>query len=164
MAKIDYHIRAAGPDDAKSISELIQELARYEKLAHESRPDPAALRTHLDQSSAPYCEAILAIEKPSGRPVGFALFFPSYSTFLTNFGLYLEDLFVEPAFRKAGIGQALLARVVEIALERGCQRVEWSVLDWNELAIGFYRQLGATYMDNWTTMRLTGEALCEFGR
>ena len=159
MDGVDFHIRDAEPDDAEAISELIQELAKYEKLAHESHPDPDALRQHLDRSSTPYCEAILAMEDATDKPVGFALFYPSYSTFLTNFGLYVEDLFVEPAFRKAGIGQALLARVVEIALERGCQRVEWSVLDWNELAIGFYRQLGATSLEEWTTMRLSGDAL-----
>ena len=162
MARFSFRIREAVPDDAPVIAGLIDELATYERLAHESRPNPEALRRHLDPGSNPRCEALLAVESPGGSPIGFALFFPSYSTFLTEFGLYLEDLFVRPAFRRAGVGKALLARVVELARERGCERVEWSVLTWNDSAIEFYRRLGANSKDDWVTMRLSGEALRRF--
>jgi len=157
-----FEIRVADPSDAEEITRLIDGLAEYERLAHESRPDPEALRRHLGKEANPRCEALLAADIPSGRSVGFALYFYSYSTFLTRFGLYLEDLFVEPEYRGRGIGKALFARVVDVARMRGCERVEWSVLNWNESAIGFYRRFGAAPMDDWTTMRLTGRALQEF--
>jgi diamine N-acetyltransferase len=157
-----FSIRAASPADAHEIARLIDGLAAYERLAHESKPDPEAIRRHLDPASSPRCDALLAFADGVDRPIGFALFFYSYSTFLTRFGLYLEDLFVEPAFRGRGIGKALLSRVVDIARENECGRVEWSVLDWNEDAIGFYLSLGAIAMDEWTTMRLAGDALRRF--
>jgi len=162
MSETTFSIRGATPADAEEIARLIDGLAAYERLAHESKPDPEAIRRHLDPATSPRCNALLALADGVDRPIGFALFFFSYSTFLTRFGLYLEDLFVEPAYRGRGIGKALLSRVVDIARENGCGRVEWSVLDWNEDAIGFYRSLGATAMDEWTTMRLSGEALSRF--
>jgi GNAT superfamily N-acetyltransferase len=114
------------------------------------------LQEHLFGEN-PYCEVLIA-EDASG-PAGFALYFFNYSTFLTAPGIYLEDLFVLPERRGAGVGRALLTRLAQIALERGCARLEWSVLDWNEPAIGFYRRLGARMMDEWTTCRLSGDAL-----
>jgi GNAT superfamily N-acetyltransferase len=155
----EYHIRPAGPGDAEVLVELILGLADYEKLAHEAAPDPAALRAHLRDDARPRCEALLAEEAATRRAIGFALYFPNYSTFLTRWGLYLEDLYVLPAFRGRGVGLALLRRVAEIAVARGCRRLDWSVLDWNAPAIAFYRKLGARPLDDWTTMRLEEEAL-----
>ena len=142
---------------------LILDLADYERLRHEAVPDAEALRAHLDPAAQPRCEAFLA-ENEEGSAIGFALFFHNYSTFLTKFGVYLEDLFVVPAYRGCGIGFALFQRVAEVAVERGCGRLEWAVLDWNTPAITFYERLGAEPLDDWTTMRLTGDALQELGR
>lgn len=150
-------IRAATPDDAPDLVRLINELADYEKLAHESQPDQAVLRAQLADHSRPRIEALVAVV--DDRTVGFALFFHSYSTFLTNFGMYLEDLYVEASRRGQGIGYALLMALVRLAAERGCQRLEWSVLDWNEPAIAFYRQLGAEPLGDWIKMRLDAEAI-----
>lgn len=149
---------AAGPDDADDICDLINGLAEYERLAHESRPDPQALRAHLDPNARPRCEALIA-RTAEGEAIGFALFFHTYSTFLTNWGLYLEDLFVRPAFRGHGIGFALFRQLASIARSRGCARLEWAVLDWNEPARTFYERLGARPMQEWRTMRLSGDAL-----
>ena len=154
-----FTIRPATPDDAEALAGLIRELADYEKLAHEAAPDVRALRDHLSAEAVPRCEALLAERRTSGRAVGFALFFPSYSTFLTRWGIYLEDLYVQPEARSQGVGFALLQRVARVAAERGCERLDWSVLDWNELAIRFYEKLGAEPMSDWTTMRLSGAAL-----
>lgn len=151
-------IRPATPDDAPTLVQLILELAEYEQLRHEADPDAEALRRQLAPDAQPRCEALLA-EARDGAPVGFALFFHNYSTFLTNFGLYLEDLFVRPDHRGQGIGFALLQRVAQIAEERGCQRLDWAVLDWNTPAIDFYEQLGAEPLDDWTTMRLDRTAI-----
>ena len=149
-------IRPATPDDVPTIARLIRGLAEYERLAHRVELDEARLREHLF-GPRPYAEVLLAEE--AGAVVGFALFFPVYSTFLARPGLYLEDLFVEPAQRGRGHGKALLAALARLVLERGYGRLEWSVLNWNEPAIGFYRALGAMPMDEWTVYRLTGDAL-----
>mgnify|MGYP006280124601 CR=1 FL=1 len=151
-------IRRATPDDAPTLVQLILELAEYEKLRHEAEPDAEALRRQLAPDAQPRCEALLA-EAEGGEAVGFALFFHNYSTFLTNFGLYLEDLYVRPEHRGQGLGFGLLQRVAQIADERGCQRLDWAVLDWNEPAIDFYEQLGAEPLDDWTTMRLNRTAI-----
>ena len=147
-------IRPARPADAADIVHLINQLAAYEKLSHESRPDEATLAAQLAPDAAPRIEALVAEDSEAGRCVGFALFFHNYSTFLTNFGLFLEDLFVEPAYRGRGIGLSLFRELAAIAEERGCQRLDWNVLDWNEPAIAFYRKLGASSMSDWVTMRL----------
>ena len=149
-------IRPAVEADVPLVASLIRELAEYERLAHAVDFDEALLRKHLF-GERPYCEVLLA--EDAGRVVGFALFFHNYSTFLGRPGIYLEDLFVEPAYRGRGHGKALLVALARLAVERGCGRLEWAVLDWNEPAIGFYRRLGARPNDDWTIFRLTGEAL-----
>ncbi|MFN8534676.1 MAG: GNAT family N-acetyltransferase [Dehalococcoidia bacterium] len=149
-----YPIRVATPDDIPEIVRLIRGLADYEHLPAE--PNPERLREHLF-GDRPSAEVLIA--EREGRVVGFALFFPNYSTFLTQPGIYLEDLFVEPEHRGVGIGKTLLVRLAAIAVERGCGRLEWAVLNWNEPAIGFYQALGAAALDDWHTRRLTGEAL-----
>jgi len=154
-------LRPAVRADVPEILRLIRALAEYEKLSGEVVATEAALATTLFVDK-PAAEVLLAEDQ--GRAVGFALFFPSYSTFLGKPGLYLEDLFVEPAQRGKGTGKALLKAVAKIAVERGCGRFEWSVLDWNEPAIGFYKSLGAKPMDDWTIMRVTGEALEKLGK
>lgn len=154
---MSFRLRRATSADAPTLCSLINELAVYEKLADESAPDPEALATHLAPDANPRCGAVLA--EVDATAVGFALFYPTYSTFLTNWGVHLEDLFVQPDFRGRGIGFALLERVVHIAADRGAERVEWMVLDWNTLALDFYDRLGAEPLDDWTTMRLSGKAL-----
>ena len=161
---MSFTIRPAGPDDAEALCRLIVELADYEKLAHEAHPEPQALRRHLAPGASPRCEALLAVDDAGGEAFGFALFFPNYSTFLTRWGLYLEDLFVRPSYRGQGAGLALLRGVARRTVERGGQRLDWSVLDWNDLAIDFYRRLGARPLDDWTTFRLEGDALHALGR
>jgi ribosomal protein S18 acetylase RimI-like enzyme len=155
-----YEIRSATPEDATILHGLILELAEYEKLLDEAREgsDAADLRRHLAPDSSPRIEAFLAVDA-SGEAVGFAVCYHHYSTFHTNWGLYLEDLYVRPEQRGRGIGLALMRRVARLAAERGCVRLEWQVLDWNRTAIEFYRSIGADGMDEWTTMRLTGGAL-----
>lgn len=156
-----FTIRPARPDDCPTIDALIRELAVYEKLDHLVKSSPEALRTHIFGSSG-FVEAIVAeLEEATEehRIVGFALFFSTYSTFRGQAGLYLEDLYVQPAFRGTGVGKALLASVAARAVERGCGRLEWSVLNWNEPAIGFYRKLGATPLDEWTMYRIDDEPL-----
>ncbi len=152
----DVTIRAATPDDVPLVVELIKGLADYERLSHEVMATEAALREHLF-GQRPYCEALIA--EDSDGAVGFALFFHTYSTFLALPGLHLEDIFVYPDRRGRGIGKALLACLAQIAVERGCGRVEWTVLNWNEPSIGFYKSLGARLLDDWTICRLDGEAL-----
>lgn len=161
---MSFSLRMAEPDDAGIICDLIHGLADYEKLLHEAHPDPEALRQHLAEDAHPRCETVLADDEITGEVVGFALFFPNYSTFLTRWGIFLEDLYVKPAFRGRGIGLALLRRVAQIAVARGAERLDWSVLDWNTPAIDFYHQLGAKAMDDWTGMRLTGAALQRLGQ
>jgi len=159
---MSFALRAAVPSDAPALVGLINDLAEYEKLSHESVPDVNSLANHLDDNASPKVEAIVAEDTDSGEAIGFALFFPSYSTFLTRWGIYLEDLYVKPDYRGRGVGLALLQRVASIAVERGADRLEWSVLDWNELAIRFYRMIGADPMDDWDRMRLSGTNLKEF--
>jgi GNAT superfamily N-acetyltransferase len=149
-------VRFGRPDDVPTIFSLIEGLAVYEQLRHEMVGTEELLKEHLF-GARPYAEVILA--EVDGRAVGFALFFHNYSTFLTRPGVYLEDLFVLPEERGRGYGKALLTALGRIALERGCGRLEWSVLDWNEPSITFYRALGAVGMDGWTINRVTGEAL-----
>jgi len=153
-------LRRATREDAPAVLRLIRALADYEKLSHEVVASESALAETLFGPD-PAAEVLLAEE--GGRAVGFALFFRNYSTFLGRPGIYLEDLFVEPEWRGRGVGKALLKAVARLAVERGCGRFEWLVLDWNEPAIGFYRSLGARPMDGWTVMRLTGEALRRLG-
>ena len=154
-------IRPAAPEDTATICRLIRELAEYERLADAVVLDEDRLREHLF-GPRPFVESLLAEE--AGETVGFALFFYNYSTFLGRPGLYLEDLFVRPEHRGKGYGKALFSAVARLAVERGCGRMEWSVLDWNEPSIAFYRSFGAIAMDEWTVFRLTGEALEAAGR
>lgn len=149
-------VRPASPDDAGLILAFIKKLADYEKLAHEVVATEKTLRETLF-SAKPAAEVVFA--ELDGQPVGFALFFHNFSTFLAKPGLYLEDLFVIPECRGKGIGKALLIYLAQVAKERGCGRFEWWVLDWNEPAIGFYKSLGAVPMDEWTVNRVTGDAL-----
>jgi GNAT superfamily N-acetyltransferase len=149
-------IRPANGKDVALILALIRELAEYEKLAHEVVATEALLEETL---FGPEPRAFVLIAEVGGAPAGFALFFHNYSTFLGRPGIYLEDLFVRPAFRGSGIGRALLSRLAAIATSRGCGRLEWAVLDWNESAVGFYRNLGAVAMSDWIVHRLAGEPL-----
>lgn len=149
-------IRAASVADTALLLALIRALAEYEKLAHECVASEDSLREHLF-GARPYAEAIIA--EADGEPAGFALFFHNYSTFVGKPGIYLEDLFVQPAFRGLGIGKRLLAEVARIGVERGCGRYEWTVLDWNEPAIRFYQSLGAEMKREWIINRVSGAAL-----
>jgi GNAT superfamily N-acetyltransferase len=137
---------------------LIQALAEYEKLSHAVTGNAEALKEHLFGSRT-YVEAILA--EYAGQAVGFALFFTNYSTFLTQPGIYLEDLFVLPEYRRKGIGKAMLTCLANLAVERGCGRLEWSVLDWNEPAIAFYQRMGASILEDWRICRVTNESLTQ---
>ena len=152
-------IHPADPNDVSILYELIKALAEYEKLSHEVVGSESDLQDHLF-GPRPYAEAILA--KVEGQPVGFALFFHNYSTFLMQPGIYLEDLFVLPQYRRQGIGKRLIAYVGKIALARKCGRFEWNVLDWNEPAIAFYKGIGAEIKPEWRLCRVTGEALAAF--
>jgi GNAT superfamily N-acetyltransferase len=151
-------IRAATRVDVPLILTFIRELADYEKLAHEVVAEAEGLSETLF-GRQPRAEVLIA--ELDRAPAGFALFFHNYSTFLGRPGIFLEDLFVRPEFRGRGVGRALLGRLAAIATSRGCGRLEWAVLDWNESAIGFYRKLGATAMSDWTVYRLTGEPLAK---
>jgi GNAT superfamily N-acetyltransferase len=148
----DYIRRAAGPRDVPELLRLIHALAVYEKLEDMAVGTPARLHASLF-GPRPACEAVMA--ERGGRSVGFALFFTTFSTFLCKPGLYLEDLFVEPEHRGAGIGKALLRHLAGLAVERGCGRLEWRVLDWNEPSIRFYRSLGAVLLPEWELVRMT---------
>ena len=149
-------IRPANPDDCQQIFDFICELAEFENLRHEVSGSAQQLQESLF-GAQPYAEVLIA--EYQQQAAGFALFFHNYSTFLTQPGIYLEDLFVKPQFRSFGIGQALLVRLAEIARERDCGRLEWWVLDWNKRAAEFYRRLGAEAMDDWLVYRLSGDAL-----
>ena len=151
-----FSLRFATPDDVPVILALIRGLAEYERLAHEVVATEALLRETLF-SARPVAEVILAFSDEEAA--GFALFFHNYSTFLARPGVYLEDLFVFPKFRGRGLGRVLLSRLARIAVDRGCGRLEWSVLDWNVDAIRFYRSVGAEPMSDWTVNRVTGDAL-----
>lgn len=162
---VTFEIRSATRADVPKIFSLIQALAEYEKLADQVTGSAEELASHLFVEpeggvvNRGYIEAIVA--DFSGQLVGFALFLHNYSTFLTKPGIYLEDLFVLPEHRGDGIGKALITKVAEIAVERGCGRLEWSVLDWNEPAIGFYQRMGATVLPDWRICRVTGDALTQ---
>ena len=149
-------IRSARSEDVATILAFIRGLAEYEKLLHEVTADEDRLRATLF-GARPAAEVLIA--ESSGRPIGFALFFTSYSTFLAKPGLYLEDLFVLPEARGDGVGGALMTALAKLCIDRDYGRFEWSVLDWNEPAIAFYRRLGAIPLDAWTVQRLTGAAL-----
>jgi GNAT superfamily N-acetyltransferase len=149
-------IRSVRPDDVPAVLSLIRALARYEKLEHEVVGTEEDLWEHLFGA---HPRAEVALVEDGGGIAAFALFFHNYSTFLCKPGLYLEDLFVLPDHRRKGYGRALLAHLAKLAVERGCGRFEWAVLDWNEPAIAFYRSLGARMLDDWRIFRVTGEAL-----
>lgn len=153
-------IRSATPADLPLIAQLIRDLAEYEKLAHEVRFDEAVLGQKLF-GARPYAEVVIG--ELDSVPQGFALFFHNFSTFEGKPGIYLEDLFVRPEARGSGLGKALLSHLAMLAVERDCARLEWSVLDWNDPAIGFYKKLGARLMDEWTVMRVDGTALQQLG-
>ena len=152
-------IRSATPADTPLILDFIRGLAAYEKLSHEVEATEAQLRATLFAPD-PVAHCVLAFD--GDAPAGFALYFFNYSTFLARPGLYLEDLFVQPAFRGRGLGKALLLYLAKLANARGCGRMEWSVLDWNQPAIDFYESLGARRMKEWQICRLTGAALKQY--
>jgi len=149
-------IRSALPTDTALIAQFIRDLADYEKLAHEVRFDEAKLGEKLF-GPRPYAEVVIG--ELDGAAQGFALFFHNFSTFEGRPGIYLEDLFVRPDARGSGLGKALLAHLAKLCVERDCARLEWWVLDWNTPSIGFYQSLGAKLMDEWTVMRVDGDAL-----
>ena len=151
-----FRIEPAQPADAALIVALVRELAEYERLLQDVRITPDDVSRDLFGPRA-YAEAVIA--RVGDEPVGFALWFHNYSTFAGRPGLYLEDLFVRPAFRGRGYGEALLRYLARVTVKRGCARFEWSVLDWNEPAIAFYRKLGAVPLDDWTVQRVSGDAL-----
>ena len=154
-------IERATERDVPLILRLIKELAEYERMSDEVIANEDRLRRTLF-GAHPAAEVVVGYA--GDEPAGFALFFHNYSTFLGKPGLYLEDLFVVPKFRGRGYGKALLVYLAKLAVERDCGRLEWSVLDWNEPAIGFYKKLGATPMDAWKIMRVTGDALRALAR
>ena len=154
-------IRAAETGDVPVIADLIRQLAKFEKLENEVVMTDELLATGLF-GARPYAEALIAEE--DAKPIGFALFFHTFSTFLARPGIYLEDLFVLDEHRGHGVGRALLAHLAHLAVQRGCGRLEWAVLDWNQNAIRFYERLGARPNSEWTVYRLAGEALASLGR
>lgn len=149
-------LRWADKNDTGVILGLIKALAEYEKLSHEVKASEELLRKKLFEERT-VAEVVIAEYKT--EPVGFALFFHNFSTFIGKPGIYLEDLFVKPEYRGKGIGKILLTYLGKLALDRDCGRIEWSVLDWNEPSIQFYKKLGAKPMDDWTTFRITGDAI-----
>ena len=160
------HIRPAEPRDVPTLVRLITALAEYEKLTHLLEITSEKRHVQLFGPKAPV-EALVAELGAAGaerNAAGFALFFTNFSTFLCKPGLYLEDLFVLPEHRGAGVGKALLRRLAALAVERGCGRFEWSVLDWNEPAIRFYETMGASVMPDWRICRVTGDALTQMAR
>lgn len=148
----DFVLRPAQPRDCGELNRLILELADYEKLSHQAAPTPEGLNEALF-GPRPACEAVMA--ECGGRAVGFALFYTTFSTFLCRPGLYLEDLFVEPAHRGKGLGKAMLVHLAALAVERGCGRFEWRVLDWNEPSIRFYESIGGQLLPEWQLVRMT---------
>ncbi len=161
MARARLAIRRGGPRDVPVILALIRGLAEYERLAHQVEATPARLKRH-GFGRRPYFETLIC--RRGRRPVGFALYFFTYSTFLARPSLYLEDLFVLPEERGKGAGKALLRALAKIAVARGCGRMEWAVLDWNTPSIRFYKALGAKLRKEWVLTRLTGPALRRLGR
>jgi len=158
---MNMRIRIATGNDAEAIHKLIHGLAEYEREPQAVEVTPETLRAQMASARPPF-ECLIA--ECDGQPAGFALYFQNYSTWKGKPGMYLEDLFVRPEFRSHGLGKALLVRLAQVCVERGYGRFEWAVLDWNEPAIGFYEKLGAVPMNEWTTMRLTGNALAELAR
>jgi GNAT superfamily N-acetyltransferase len=152
-------IRPVREEDVEALFELILELASYERLRDQVNGDAEQLRNSLFESRA--AEALLA--EFGGAPAGYAVICGTFSTFECRAGLWVEDIYVRPEARERGVGRALLARVAAMAVERGCPRVEWAVLDWNDLALGFYDGVGARRMNEWQTLRLEGEALRRLG-
>jgi GNAT superfamily N-acetyltransferase len=159
LMPMSCQIRSAAVADVPLILGFIRDLAVYEKLAYEMVATETTLR---DTLFGPTPAAQVVIAEVDGRPAGFALYFFNYSTFLAKPGIYLEDLFVKPEFRGAGTGKALLLHLAKIANARGCGRMEWAVLDWNEPAIKFYESLGARRMKEWQICRLTGTSLTQY--
>ncbi|HEX4387932.1 MAG TPA: GNAT family N-acetyltransferase [Steroidobacteraceae bacterium] len=156
MSSRTVTVRPAAPAEMAQVLAFIRELAHYERLEHQVSATEADLAAAL-YGERPYAEVVFGCL--DAVPVGFALFFHNFSTFLGKPGIYLEDLFVRPEARGRGVGEQLLAWLARTALERGCARLDWSVLDWNEPAIGFYRSLGAVALDEWTGFRLSGAPL-----
>ncbi len=161
MAAESLRIVPATPADVPLLLALIRELAEFEQLLQDVDATADGLHAALF-GARPDCEAVVA--RVDGEPVGFALYFHNFSTFRARRGLYLEDLYVRPVMRGHGVGKALLLHLASIAVARGCARFEWSVLDWNQRAIDFYRSMGAAPMDEWTVFRVSGEALDALGR
>ena len=161
MARARLAIRRGRPRDVPTILSLIRGLAEYERLAHEVEATPARLKRH-GFGRRPYFETLIC--RRGRTPVGFALYFFTYSTFLAQPTLYLEDLFVLPEERGKGAGKALLRALAKIAVSRGCGRMEWAVIDWNTPSIRFYKRLGAKLRKEWVLTRLTGPALRRLGR
>ena len=157
-ANTNLIIRFVQPSDSHTLFTLIQGLAEYEKLSDAVIGNAEALKDHLFGSQK-YIDAILA--EFAGKAVGFAIFFHNYSTFLPKPGIYLEDIFILPEYRRQGIGKALLAKVAQIAIERDCGRLEWSVLDWNVSAQAFYRNMGADILEDWRICRVTEKDLIQ---
>jgi GNAT superfamily N-acetyltransferase len=153
---MNFSIRPATPDDVPLVLSFIRQLAEYERLSHEAVMTEESLRESLF-GARPSAEVLLGYA--GAAPVGFAVFFHNFSTFLGRRGLYLEDLFIIPEMRGRGFGKAMLIELARIAVARRCGRFEWAVLDWNEPAIGFYKKLGAVPMQDWTIFRVTGDAL-----
>jgi len=161
MSALATRIRPAEPGDVAQIVAFIRDLAQYERLGAQCHPDADALAEHLF-GPAPSAEVLLA--EVGDEPAGFALFFPTYSTFRTQPGIWLEDLFVVPEQRGQGVGRGLLGAVAQRAVDRGCGRVEWAVLDWNAPAIGFYTRLGARLLEDWTICRVEGTQIAAMSR
>ena len=155
-----FTLRPAELRDLAALVELIRELAEFEQLLHMVQATPEKLLPHLF-GDKPVAEAWVA--EVDSEVVAFALFFTNFSTFLSQPGLYLEDLYVQPSHRSLGLGRALLTRLAQLAVERGCGRFEWSVLDWNESAIRFYQKMGASVMPDWRICRVSGDALAALG-
>jgi len=158
---MEIQTRFATPDDAATIHQFICELAAYEKAPDAVRTTVALLRSQLESTRPPF-ECLLA--EDHREPLGLALFFHNYSTWLGSPGIYLEDLFVPPRHRRRGVGRKLMRRLAALAVERGCARMEWAVLHWNQLAFDFYHDISARRLDDWVLCRLTGETLEELAR
>ena len=157
----DFVLREATKEDCQQILDFIKELAEYERLSHEVVATVATLEETLFGEVA-YAQSVIG--EYQGKAVGYALFFHNFSTFTGRPGIYLEDLYVQPEMRGKGFGKCLLAYLAKLAVEKNCTRVEWSVLDWNEPSIQFYRSIGAVPMDEWTVQRLDGDALASFAK